>query len=336
VIVVATGVEEKPLQILNLDGTIRRTITAGERDKPKSPPERFLPMRLSVSPTGQHVIADELDGISGHGGFTAMPITILDLNENSPRRKTLTSEAYWARTAWSADGKGVYISQIDPAKMRQSDVNGNAVLYQTSLFDIDTGISKAINLPSEHAILDVSPDGSTAITVSHVNGPGTRSLHLIPFATMKPETICEKTQSALLCPRFSPDGKKILGIGSFTNPQPGQSKDLYVYEISSKTESRIELSKDIAKAERIIRYSAWSPDGKRIATAWVEEIPKPAKPRSYLYSSTFAVPGKWFADRITICDLDGSNTSTVYRADDNDQIGGIHWLAGTAPQAPAR
>ena len=95
-----------------------------------------------------------------------------------------------------------------------------------------------------------------------------------------------------------------------------------IVDLATKKERSIPLPKEAF--EEGIFYVCWSPDGKRIAYHWQEEIPQPAGVPIPIQAPG-APPPKWTASRVTVCDLDGSNSKVIVKREYNETIMGLDW-----------
>lgn len=157
--------------------------------------------------------------------------------------------------------------------------------------------------------MDVSPDGKTLLTV--VDDPwdplATRS-YLVPLDTQKPRPLNSK---AFKGSRFSSDGNGIVGIGYAKSDGKPVLASLSVVAVRDGSDRMIPVLDKV----REVKDACWSPDGKRIAYLWLEEIDGPGGRGQ----------AKRSVARVTISDTDGRNAKTIISRDDDKAIYGIDW-----------
>jgi hypothetical protein len=90
---------------------------------------------------------------------------------------------------------------------------------------------------------------------------------------------------------------------------------LVILSLADKIETPVRLVDGV----KSVYGACWSPDGKRIAYHWQEEIPQPPN------APAPAGPGKWSASRVTVADPDGANAKTIIRREYNQTVTGIDW-----------
>ena len=207
----------------------------------------------------------------------------------------------------------MYYSHIDPDKFDESQKQGEKILFRNSHYDPATDKTTRLKLPPEHAVIAVSPDGQTFVTKTTEFGTFKQSVYLTPLKTMKPELLDQSGSMTLHMVAFSPDGRRIL----LRKLSP---KTLTLTAIDMKTKEETEIIGSIDAGAGMMQDFCWSPDSKRIAYHWHEEIPQPAG------VPIPVVPGvKWNASRVTVCDLDGSNSKVIVKREYNETITAIDW-----------
>jgi RNA polymerase sigma factor (sigma-70 family) len=157
-------------------------------------------------------------------------------------------------SVFAPDGNSLYmndLSEPDPAKgFRES------TLYR---LDLKTGKKEKLDLPADHHVTDVSPDGKTLLTVSfkpRVKGEFHTATHLVPLATLKPELV---SKACVGCNRFSPDGNRVIGRKTI-DPKNAWKMELVVLDVNDGKESAVKLEDDT----EIVWNAAWSPDARKL------------------------------------------------------------------------
>jgi Tol biopolymer transport system component len=183
------------------------------------------------------------------------------------------------------------------------------------VYDLKTQKKTPLELPEGHGIVDISPDGKTLLTVieNAFDKPSTRS-YLVPLNTLEPHLLTKTTFHGM---RFSPDGKWVIGnwVGKKDDKPPYVR--LAVVSVADGSERRISLPDEVFWVE----HACWSPDGKRIAYHWREEItqtPGVQAPKG-------VEDNKWFAGRLSVADADGQNAKIILRREYRQDIQGLDW-----------
>ena len=183
------------------------------------------------------------------------------------------------------------------------------------VYDLGKKAKTTLALPEGHAIVDVSPDGETLLTIVCKGLDARKSrTHIVPLGTLKSRLLAEKAFNGM---RFSPDGKSVLGVRA---AKPGAVPAAVPVVVSVKDGSETVIP--LPDGATAVYHVCWAPDGKRIAFHWLEEIQPPA---GTPVAAAGPAPQKWYASRVTVADADGRNAKVIIRRDHNQSITGIDW-----------
>jgi hypothetical protein len=214
---------------------------------------------------------------------------------------------------WSPDGAKLYGSHVDPEKVTERpDITKPPSLVSWE-YDLKTKKKTSLALPLGHAIIDVAPDCKSLLTLaqSPFNDELTQSF-IVPLDTLKARRL---TETAFQGMRFSPDGKWVIGKRhgkKGDKPPPGL---LVVASAADGSERDLPVPAGAVS----VGYACWSPDGKRIAYEWSEEVELlPRQPGP-------AGNGKGLASRVSVADADGRNAKTILRRDYDRSVRGLDW-----------
>jgi Tol biopolymer transport system component len=306
VIVVASSGPEKPLEVVKPDGTAVRVVNPDVWDRTHL---------VRQSPDGKRVVWTDR-GPDDPTAKSGIPwwVRWLDLGADPPKAKVIVEDAFNRSVAWSADGMSVYYSRIDPTKFAAPPQRGDPLRFETWVHDLATDTRKRVDLPAEHAVLEVSPDGKTLLTRTIKFEQDEQVMHLVPTDTRKPERLGEAV-AVVYSPRFSPDGKHILYSRITDTPAERMKPAVCVIDVATKKETPVPLPKG-AEAGGVY-HLCWSPDGRRIALHWHEAVPPKPGVRG--------VKGSDSASRVTVMDADGGNATVVVKRDPSDDVTGLDW-----------
>lgn len=217
---------------------------------------------------------------------------------------------------FAPDGKTAYLNELAPSDPKKP-IRENTI----SKFDLKTQKKEKLNLPPDHRVTDVSPDGKTLLTVSNApKAPGGHynTAYLVPLDTLKPKVIGE---AEVACNRFSPDGLQAIGRKS-PDPKLPWKMEVAIVEVKDGKESAVKLEEDT----EIIWNTAWSPDGKRILVQRNVLLPgaKPAAPPAPGPGGGLqeAPPTK---PEVAIRKPDGSDPKPVVEFKQGTNVFGIDW-----------
>ena len=317
VIVVTSFQHGVPIEIRTPDGKEVRRPAVGSAAAPINPGEPpVCPLhRPRLSPNGRQVVAVKLGPIpqGNIGKWTPNHLWVFDLDAKDGPGEALMSDLRCPSAAWSPDGRTLYGSNVDPAKVNDAGEKDKPVPMVSWAYDRAIRKQTDVKVPAGHAIMDISPDGKTALTVvTDSLDLGSMRSYLVPLDTGKPRSLSEKEFNGL---RFSPDGKSVLGNRRGEAGAVPRSVPLVVVSVSDGKERAIPL----VEGATFAYYACWSPDGKRVVYHWHEEIPQPPG---------IPVPvggAKWHASRVTVADADGRNAKTIIRREYDQPIMGLDW-----------
>jgi RNA polymerase sigma factor (sigma-70 family) len=194
------------------------------------------------------------------------------------------------RLTWSPDSK-----QLVAVDFAHGD-DPKSLQFITWLVDVATRNKTQLKLPEKHFVCDWSRDGKYFLTtrMEFDKNPPTARLCLVSRDGTEVRELTDGKQLAAFG-RLSPDGRKVLYLG--TDPQrAGKAKEsglgLFVLDIRQRKATRVEgqpLNGDLMGF-------CWSPDGKRIAYGWREQMP---------------APGQQTESHLVVADADGRNSVTI-------------------------
>ncbi len=230
---------------------------------------------------------------------------------------------------FSADGKKLVYSRMTDAKQQLGWPCEHVVV------DLESKRETVLKQVPDGHILDVSAGGTWALVlelpdvgVNRVVGPGappvpvrSYKLHKVPLDGSPATVIAERAQFTYAA--IAPDGKTVLASGPSDEALKG----------GAKQPSAAVLSIDVAsnKVREMVSHNlhsdtevGWSPDGRRMAYLWLDVVPLPKFPDSF-------VPNK---SRLVVCDPDGKNPTTWDVHDFADDPKGYTQLLGWRPAKP--
>jgi Tol biopolymer transport system component len=264
-----------------------------------------------LSPNGKRLAATRLGPFLrvDSGPWTPIHLWVFDLESKDGSAEALAGVVRSPTAAWSPDGTKLYVSHVDPAKDAVAPPKGELVPMVCWVYDFATKRKTPLALPSGHAVMDVSPDGKSLLTVEvdlHISD-ASRSF-VVPLDTLKPRLLAKDEFNAR---RFSPDGKWVLG----NRAEKDGKIPLVAVAVAGGAERSIPLVDGATWALSV----CWSPDGKRIAYNWLEEVPPPPGVRLPPVN-----PRKFHVSRVTVADADGRNAKTIIR-DESGKVMHLDW-----------
>lgn len=320
-VIVVTSMHGKqpPALICTPDGTEVSQVTVGAAANTipsANPASSICPLWLPrLSPDAKRLAAIRLKLVQNGGPFTPNQLWVFDLDSKEGPSEPLMVDMRCPSVIWSTDGTKLYGSHLDPEKVMAPREDDKPLPVVSWVYDLKTKKKTMMALPVGHGIADITPDGKTLLTVvENPFDPSTNRSYLVSLDTLKPELL---TKTAFKGMRFSPDGKWVLGNRFGKKEEKPLRPELVTVSVADGSERKIALPDEVAW----IYHACWSPDGKRIAYHWHEEIPQPAGEKYPDGVDNY----KWHASRLNIADTDGRNTKTIIRREYNQEIQGLDW-----------
>jgi hypothetical protein len=280
--------------------------------------------RARVSPDGKRLAIARFIPLSGADpnsrGKYAYPqdIYVVELPLVGPPKEPTIKGVIDLSVAWASDGQSLFVSGCPAdADVGQNNLRDKMVPRKTIRYDLATKTEKPVAIPVFHAVQDVTPDGKTLLTKTKVWGPNLIrfSTYLVPLDTLKPKLV-GKEDDGFDQARFSPDGTKVLG----TRMKFTKSTDLglFVHDVAKGTAAKVPMADEIA-GQLLNGTAVWSPDGKRVAVLWEEQVAGPGP--------VGGGGGGARAKRITVCDANGANAKTIREFQSDEYLLHIEWAA---------
>ncbi|MFO0849671.1 MAG: hypothetical protein U0871_14125, partial [Gemmataceae bacterium] len=318
VIIITSFQEGPPAQFLTPDGTVVRTLmvenagAAASPVNPGGPP--VCPLWLPrLSPDGKRLIAVRLGPIPQNlnSPWTPNHLWVFDVDSDTGPTAPLLADIRWPSAIWSRDGKTVYGSNINPNRAADPVPADGPLPLVCWALDPKTKVRTPLALPPGHQIMDLSPDGTTLLTTRIVAPLTTLAdeTYLVPLNTLTPKRLTDKPFHGM---RFSPDGKRVLG----KRVEESKARPLIV-SVADRSETVVRVP-DKATA---VYHACWSPDGRRVAYVWEEDVDPPA-------GAPILADGdqpRFHASRLAVADADGKNEKTILRREHNQPIYGVDW-----------
>lgn len=235
----------------------------------------------------------------GNRGFASNNGYLIDLTGAEKPKKLIDSKATlgWVINRDCTKAYGGYIDEENAAKAKP---NGS-LPYKNWCLDLKTGTTKAIELPPEHRIADITADDQTVLTM--VLTDGKYQAAMAPVSTWKPTLISEAT----FYPHgIAPDGKKMLTSEYEYEMGRLTGFGLKIYDLDSKAR------RDIVRPDGCQALSAYSygADGKRIC--FIGQYPAPGNQNGVAY-------------KLFTCGVDGTNQKMIYEAKDGEMLSDCDW-----------
>jgi RNA polymerase sigma factor (sigma-70 family) len=313
IVVTSSHPESPPAAMYTPDGKEVDKFVLGEA---ASQLNRGCPLWLPrFSPDGKRLAAIKLTLKQNGGQWTPNQLWVFDLDSKEGPKEALMTDMRWPLVIWSIDGTKLYGSQVDPDKVMDPRDDDKPPPLISWVYDLKAQKKTSLELPIGHGIVDISPDGKTLLTVvENAFNPSTDRSYLVPLDTLKPQLL---TETAFKAMRFSPDGKRVLGNRYGKKDERPWPKPLTILSVADGSEKRVPVSDKVSW----VYHACWSPDGKRIAYHWHEEIPKPDGEKYPEGVENY----KWHASRLTVADADGKNAKTILSREYNQNIQGLDW-----------
>jgi RNA polymerase sigma factor (sigma-70 family) len=218
---------------------------------------------------------------------------------------------------WGADGRTVYGYGLPIPKGTPAPAQDLTKDFVNWSFDMRTRKVERLKLPGNVSILDRSADGKAFLVLRYekpAGAPGDYRLGLLPADGGEFVALTKASEATPGDFRFSPDGKFALGR-MYVSEGSTLLPELVVFDLKTRTRTAVTVPKDA-----YVCWSCWSPDGQRIAFAWLSKPPhqendeKRAKP--------FAK--EMYDQSITVARPDGSDARVIHTESD-DLYGSIDW-----------
>lgn len=265
-------------------------------------PEKSTVLKVRLNPDRRTAALTELGDLrvkANVQGTLVSTLRILDATGGRAEPVTVAENLFDVSAAWSPDGRRLYYSAVNPDFDGKKLQKGEVVPFRTWAYDTARGESTVLDLPPEHAVADVSPNGKTLLTTTTEFGTEAQEIHTVPLDTMKPEKLFGP-RVEWTPPRYSPDGKRVVLIDT-SGPNGKTATRVVIVDVSTRTETPVNLP---TGSERRYQEVCWSPDGRRLAVKWFE-----VRPPDYPY-------------HVTICDTDGSNAIELAK---RPTLSGLDW-----------
>jgi RNA polymerase sigma factor (sigma-70 family) len=209
----------------------------------------------------------------------------------------------------SPDGKTLGLVKLLQTSVVGTD-NDRPFIFENSLIDVATKKVTKLDVPGNHQLFGIAPNGSWVLTFEYTFPPekGTPPyrLNAVPLPGGKPRLL-SGTLNAAYGSTISPDGTRVL---VFAEDLKGKEKadwviSAYVIDVATAKATRIG-----GDPKQLWSVGVWSPDGKRIAYAW-----RAANDDGEPINSNGVPP-----TRLVVCDADGKNSATVLTADEDFHV----------------
>ena len=279
------------------------------------------PNMFAVSPDGKRVAVVVAKGGDEPQGGGRGVLVVHELGDGPAARVTDVGEG--AVAAWSADGAELaYCTFTDGAGPKD-------VKATTTVFTLATKAKAVVKLPDNHILTDWRRDGKHFLTMEL----GTeRETPVVGLWVMNRDGSPHKKLAgdpAMAFGRFSPDGKRVLGLVLKPLPEetPKERAERQKLGASRPRPLPVLTAFDVAAAKGTavkdvplnadVQGYCWSPDGRRIAYVWREKHPPGTDARTETQS------------HLTVCDPDGANQNTILTEKERNigaiVLAGVDW-----------
>ena len=169
-------------------------------------------------------------------------LRVLNFADAEKSATTLATDADWIG-GWSPDGTKIIFGAGDRGQR------------SNSILDLATKEVRPIALPMTEVIWDWSPDGKELLTISD-SQPERNQLRQIQRANLDGTKLTRLTDGLFdgICPRFSPDGRKVLFSSTRT-----RRVQVFVMDRDGQNVTQLTSFND-----RSTGNPCWSPDGKEV------------------------------------------------------------------------
>lgn len=221
------------------------------------------------------------------------------------------------RILFAPDGQSVFA--LEQLASAQRNKPTEFVIYR---FDLKAKTKVKLDLPADHQLADISPDGKALLTTTFDKPDGKfwATPHRVPLDTLKPEPL---TKTSIRAIQFSPDGKRFVGI-KYLDPNDGWKQGLTVVDVKDGKDSPVKLEDDTF----LIRQAAWSADGKKLVVHRIVKLgeekatgPQPIPVGGGKVPDTILVQ----LSEVAVRNLDGSEPKRVLETKRETHIFGVDW-----------
>jgi dipeptidyl aminopeptidase/acylaminoacyl peptidase len=297
-----------PAETLHPSGQDVAKVASGAAKRMLTWPQAECPLLMPrLSADAKRLLAVR-NGFSGE----TLSIWIFDVGSQVGPKEPVLSDLHNPSAVWSRDETKLFVSSTVPGKESDPYPKDGPYPRQCWTFDLKSRKRTMLDIPVGHEIVDLSPDGSTLLTVCHVRhdteNKMTSAAFLVPLDTLKPKQLAQSMRPM----RYSPDGNRVLC--SARNPKAVNPSrwEPAVCAIADGSLRFVPIGDHVTD----FFQACWSPDGKRIAMVWQEETPPP---------KGVAADRKWRSHRVSICDSDGGRARIIVRAEPTRLISGVDW-----------
>jgi Tol biopolymer transport system component len=270
------------LTLINPDGKEERKVS---KDRGK-----FMPGEAWLSPDGKRIAFLVQVEANPHGiGEPRRKVYVRRLDEPEPGTD-LGVEAHLL--AWSPDGKQLVASNL------VSDEASKKIKCNHCLVNVKTRQKTELNLPDNQVITDWSRDGNSFLTFEYdaSKKPPVARIRLVSRDGKKDRALTDGSRPAAYG-RLSPDGRKVLYLGLDPERKGKEMADkmgLFVLDIRTGKSARVQEQ----PLNGTIMGFCWSPDGRRIAYGWRQDVGPQAV-------------GQQTESHLVVADADGRNPVTI-------------------------
>jgi dipeptidyl aminopeptidase/acylaminoacyl peptidase len=183
------------------------------------------------------------------------------------------------------------------------------VAFENTLVDAETGKTESLALPEGTRVLDWSRDGKTFLVQGYDPKAKKSRLGLAAPGDKEVTVLCELRDHPWFraSGRVSPDGKRVLFIDADPEDKDarkwGRSGKPYLIDVATKKREALAGFPENAQCVGV----AWSPDGKKVAYAWVQLHPEVLK-LDTLTAADVQAESEAF---LVVADADGKNEKTI-------------------------
>ncbi|MEO2089472.1 MAG: hypothetical protein ABGY75_08250, partial [Gemmataceae bacterium] len=219
------------------------------------------------------------------------------------------------RILFAPDGQSVFA--LEHLAFAQPNKPTEFAIYR---FDLKAKKKEKLDLPADHQLADITPDGKALLTTVFTRPDGKlhATPHRVPLDTLKPEPLTKQSLRAI---QFSPDGKRFVAI-KYLDPNDGWKQGLTIVDMKDGKESPVRLEDDTFT----IWHAAWAPDGKKLVVHRIvklgeekaDNLPPPVGGKA-----PNAVIVQW--PEVTVRNLDGSEPKRLLETKQETHIFGVDW-----------